>query len=46
MKLIERRVSPADSPLAVTTAMVAAAVVAMLITSLLFSLYKANPLQA
>ncbi len=46
MKIFERRVSPADSPLAMTTAMVIAALVAMLITSLLFSLYKANPLQA
>jgi ABC-type uncharacterized transport system permease subunit len=46
MKLIERRVSPADSPLAITTAMVVAALAAMLITSLLFTLYQANPLQA
>ena len=46
MKIFERRVSPADSPLAMTAAMVIAVLVAMLITSLLFSLYKANPLQA
>ncbi len=46
MKLIERRVSPADSPLAIATAMVLALVAAMLITSLLFALYGANPLRA
>ncbi len=46
MKLIERRVSPADSPLAIATAMVIAVVAAMLVTSLLFALYGANPLQA
>lgn len=46
MKIFERRVSPADSPLAMTAAMVIAVLAAMLITSLLFSLYKANPLQA
>ena len=46
MKLIERRVSPADSPLAIATAMVLAVVAAMLVTSLLFALYGANPLRA
>jgi hypothetical protein len=43
MKLIERRVTPADSPLAITTAMVLAVLAAMLVTSLLFVLYGANP---
>ncbi len=46
MKLIERRVSPADSPLAIATAMVIAVLAAMLVTSLLFALYGANPLRA
>ena len=46
MKWIERRVSPADSPLAIATAMVLAVVAAMLVTSLLFALYAANPLRA
>lgn len=46
MKWIERRVSPADSPLAIATAMVLAVVAAMLVTSLLFALYGANPLRA
>ena len=46
MKLIERRLTPADSPLAITTAMVLAVVAAMLVTSLLFVLYGANPLRA
>ncbi len=46
MRFLERRVTPADSPLAMTAAMVIAAVVAMLVTSLLFGVYKANPLQA
>ena len=46
MKLIERRVSPADSPLALATAMIIAVAAAMLVTSLLFALYGANPLQA
>jgi general nucleoside transport system permease protein len=45
MKWIERRVSPADSPLAIATAMVLAVVAAMLVTSLLFVLYGANPLR-
>ena len=36
MKLIERRLTPADSPLAITTAMVLAVLAAMLVTSLLF----------
>jgi ABC-type uncharacterized transport system permease subunit len=46
MKLIERRITPSDSPLAVTTAMVLAVLAAMLVTSLLFALYGANPIQA
>jgi ABC-type uncharacterized transport system permease subunit len=46
MKLIERRVSPADSPLAVATAMILAVAAAMLVTSLLFALYGTSPLQA
>jgi simple sugar transport system permease protein len=46
MKLIERRLTPADSPLAIATAMFIAVVAAMLVTSLLFVLYGANPLQA
>jgi simple sugar transport system permease protein len=46
MKLIERRVVPADSPLAIATAMILAVVAAMLVTSLLFVLYGADPLRA
>jgi len=46
MKLIERRVTPADSPLAITTAMILAVLAAMLLTSLLFVLYGASPLRA
>jgi general nucleoside transport system permease protein len=46
MKLIERRLTPADSPLAITTAMVLAVLAAMLVTSLLFVLYGANPFRA
>jgi general nucleoside transport system permease protein len=46
MKLIERRVTPADSGLAITCAMAAAVVTAMFVTSLLFVLYGANPFQA
>jgi simple sugar transport system permease protein len=46
MKLIERRVSPADSPLAIATSMAIAVLAAMLVTSLLFILYRANPLEA
>jgi general nucleoside transport system permease protein len=46
MKLIERRLTPADSPLAITTAMILAVAAAMLVTSLLFVLYGANPLRA
>jgi general nucleoside transport system permease protein len=46
MKLIERRLTPADSPLAITTAMVLAVAAAMLVTSLLFVLYGADPLRA
>jgi len=46
MKLIQRRVSPADSPLAIAASMGFAVLAALLITSLLFSLYRANPLTA
>ena len=46
MKFIERRVTPADSALAVTTAMLLAVAAAMLVTSLLFALYGANPFTA
>jgi general nucleoside transport system permease protein len=46
MKLIERRLTPADSLLATTTAMVLAVLAAMLVTSLLFVFYGANPLRA
>ncbi len=46
MKLIERRVTPADSPLALGTAMTIAVLAAMLVSSLLFVLYGANPLRA
>jgi general nucleoside transport system permease protein len=46
VKLIERRVTPADSPLAISTAMILAVLAAMLVTSLLFVLYGANPLRA
>ena len=43
---IERRLTPADSPLAITTAMVLAVLAATLVTSLLFVLYGANPFRA
>jgi general nucleoside transport system permease protein len=46
VKLFERRLTPADSPLAITTAMVLAVLAATLVTSLLFVLYGANPLRA
>jgi general nucleoside transport system permease protein len=46
MKLIERRIAPADSPLAITTATALAVLAAMLVTSLLFVLYGANPFHA
>jgi general nucleoside transport system permease protein len=46
MKVIERRVTPSDSPVAIATAMVLAVLAAMLVTSLLFLLYGANPLRA
>jgi ABC-type uncharacterized transport system permease subunit len=46
VKWIERRVSPADSPLAIATAMVVAIFAAMLVTASLFLLYGANPLTA
>ena len=46
MKWIERRVSPADSPLALATAMVVAIFAAMLVTASLFLLYGANPFTA
>jgi simple sugar transport system permease protein len=43
---VERRVTPADSPLAIATTMILAVIAAMAVTSLLFLLYGANPLQA
>ena len=46
MKWIERRVTPADSPLAITTAMFLATLAAMLVTSSLFVLYGASPFRA
>jgi simple sugar transport system permease protein len=46
MSLIERRVAPADSKLAIFTSMSLAVVAALLVTSLLFASYGANPLQA
>ena len=46
MRFVARRVTPADSPLAVTTAMVLAVVAAMVVTGLLFLLYGANPFVA
>jgi general nucleoside transport system permease protein len=46
MKLIERRITPADSPLAMTASLAAAILAALLITSLLFALYHADPLRA
>ncbi len=42
----ERRLTPADSPLAITTTMMLAVIAAMVVTSLLFLLYGANPLRA
>jgi general nucleoside transport system permease protein len=46
MSLIERRVAPADSKLAILISMSLAVVAALLVTSLLFASYGANPLQA
>jgi ABC-type uncharacterized transport system permease subunit len=46
MKLIERRVPPADSQLAIFASMSVAVIAALLITSLLFAFYGARPLQA
>jgi simple sugar transport system permease protein len=46
MKLLERRVTPADSPLSLALAMAGAVVVAMLITAMLFLLYRVNPSHA
>jgi general nucleoside transport system permease protein len=46
MKLIERRVPPADSQLAIFASMSVAVIAALLITSLLFVVYGAHPLQA
>jgi len=43
---IERRIAPADSKLAIFTSMSLAVVAALLVTSLLFAFYGANPLQA
>jgi ABC-type uncharacterized transport system permease subunit len=45
-KLFERRLTPADSPLAVATTTALAFLAAMLVTSFLFISYRANPLQA
>ncbi len=45
-KLIERRLTPADSPLAVAGTTVLALLAAMVLTSFLFISYGANPLQA
>jgi ABC-type uncharacterized transport system permease subunit len=45
-KLFERRLTPADSPLAIISRTTAAFLAAMLVTSLLFVSYGANPLQA
>jgi general nucleoside transport system permease protein len=45
-KLFERRLTPADSPLVVACTTMLALLAAMLITSFLFVLYDANPLQA
>jgi ABC-type uncharacterized transport system permease subunit len=46
MKLIERRVPPTDSQLAIFASMSVAVIAALLITSLLFVVYGAHPLQA
>jgi general nucleoside transport system permease protein len=43
---IERRVAPADSKLAIFASMSLAVVAALVVTSLLFASYGANPLQA
>jgi ABC-type uncharacterized transport system permease subunit len=43
---IERRIAPADSKLAIFTSMSLAVAAALLVTSLLFASYRANPLQA
>jgi len=45
-KLFERRLAPADSPLAIFAATVGAFLAAMLITAFLFSFYGASPFQA
>jgi len=45
-KLFERRLTPADSPLAVAGTTALALLAAMLLTSFLFISYGANPLQA
>src|ERR1700688_1361138 len=45
-KLFERRLTPADSPLAILGRTTAAFLAAMVITAFLFRLYGANPLQA
>jgi general nucleoside transport system permease protein len=46
MKLIERRVAPAESPLAIAASVAVAVLAALLATSLLFLLYKSDPLRA
>jgi general nucleoside transport system permease protein len=43
---LERRVSPADSPLAIAASLAAAVLAALLITAVLFVLYGAHPLSA
>lgn len=45
-KLLERRLTPADSPLAIFATTAGAFLAAMVITSFLFLSYGANPLQA
>ena len=45
-KLFERRLTPADSPLAILGRTTAAFLAAMLITAFLFLSYDANPFQA
>jgi ABC-type uncharacterized transport system permease subunit len=45
-RLFERRLTPADSPIAILGRTAAAFLAAMIITAFLFRLYGANPLQA
>lgn len=46
MKLFERRLTPADSPLAIAATTLLAFIAAMAVTAVLFQLYGANPLTA